>query len=80
VVPTEQAGEASGVTLTVVIGIAGLCVALAAALIEVLVAGGTSQGDAIQGILRVIAIASAVVGVALVVSRRAGRRAATERV
>jgi EmrB/QacA subfamily drug resistance transporter len=79
VVPAERAGEASGVMLTIVVGVAGLCVALAAALIEVLVAGGTSEGDAIQGILRTIAIASAVVGVALAVVRRPSRRAAAER-
>jgi EmrB/QacA subfamily drug resistance transporter len=78
VVPTQQAGEASGVTLTIVVGVAGLCVALAAALIEVLVADGTSQGDAIQEILRVIAIASAVVGVVLALGRRPSRRAAAE--
>jgi MFS family permease len=79
VVPTERAGEASGVTLTIVVGVAGLCVALVAALIEVIAGGGTGEGDAIQSILRTIAIASAVVGVALVVSRRASHRAAPER-
>jgi len=78
VVPTQQAGEASGVTLAIVVGIAGLCVALVAALIEVLVAGGTGEGDAIQTILRTMAIASAVVGLILVVARRPSRRAATE--
>jgi EmrB/QacA subfamily drug resistance transporter len=79
VVPTERAGEASGVTLTIVVGVAGLCVALVAALIEVIAGGGTGEGNAIEGILRVIAIASAVVGAGLVVSRRAGHRAAARR-
>lgn len=80
VVPTEQAGEASGVTLTIVVGIAGLCVALVAALIEILVAGGTGQGEAIQTILRTIAIASAVAGLGLALAGRPSRRAATGRV
>jgi hypothetical protein len=65
VVPTEKAGAASGVTLAVVIGVAGLSVAIVTAIIDGLVAGGTSQGDAIESIWRVAAIASAVLGVAL---------------
>ena len=65
VVPTEKAGAASGVTLAVVIGVAGLSVAIVTAIIDALVAGGTSQGDAIEDIWRVAAIASAVLGVVL---------------
>lgn len=65
VVPTEKAGAASGVTLAVVIGIAGLSVAIVTAIMDGLVAGGTSQGDAIESIWRVAAIASAVLGVVL---------------
>lgn len=76
VVPTQRAGEASGVMLTIVVGVAGLGVALVAALIEVIAAGGTGQGEAIQDILRAIAIGSAVVGVLLAVARRPSRRAA----
>ena len=53
VVPTEQAGAASGLTLTLVIGIAGLGIAIAAALIEALTAGGTTgrgdRGDPARG-------------------------------
>ncbi|HEY7266355.1 MAG TPA: hypothetical protein VH501_01560, partial [Solirubrobacterales bacterium] len=40
------------------IGMAGLAVAVVASLIEVVAGGGTSEGEAIERILRVIAIAS----------------------
>jgi MFS family permease len=78
VVPQERAGEASGVTLAIVVGVAGLCVALAAALIEVIAGGLTGEGDAIQSILRVLAVASGVVGVALTLSRGRARRPAAD--
>jgi MFS family permease len=71
VVPERQAGAASGLTLSIVIGVAGLCVALAASLIEVMSHGGTSQGDAIEDVLRTIAIGSA--AFALVLTLVAGR-------
>jgi hypothetical protein len=71
VVPQRQAGAASGLTLSVVIGVAGLCVALAATLIEVISHGGTSQGDAIEEVLRTLAIGSA--AFALVLTLVAGR-------
>jgi MFS family permease len=74
VVPTEKAGAASGVTLAVVIGVAGLSVAIVTAVIDGLVAGGTSQGDAIESIWRVAAIASAVLGAALGLVGGRGRR------
>jgi EmrB/QacA subfamily drug resistance transporter len=74
VVPTEKAGAASGVTLAVVIGVAGLSVAIVTAIIDGLVAGGTSQGDAIESIWRVSAIASAVLGVALGLAGRLSPR------
>jgi Na+/melibiose symporter-like transporter len=77
VVATERAGEASGVMLAIVVGVAGLCVALTAALIEVLAGGGTGEGAAINGILRVLAIGSAVTGVVLALSRRRAPRRAT---
>jgi MFS family permease len=79
VVSADRAGEASGVMLAIVVGVAGLGVALGAALIEVLSGGGTGEGDAIEGILRVLAIASAVFGIGLVLSRsRVPRRAAAD--
>ena len=58
VVSRDRAGEASGVSLSVAIGVAGLAVALVASLIEVVAGGGTSEGEAIERILRVIAIGS----------------------
>lgn len=65
VVPIKQAGEASGVTLAIVIGMAGLGVAIAAALIEALSTGGTGEGAAIEDILRTLAIASVVLAAPL---------------
>ncbi len=55
VVPPERAGQASGVSLAIVIGSAGIAVAAAAVLIE----GGTTVGSAIEGLLRWVAIGSA---------------------
>ncbi|MGH2956996.1 MAG: MFS transporter, partial [Solirubrobacterales bacterium] len=72
-VPDQQAGEASGVSLAIVIGAAGLCVAIAAALIESIAAGGTGEGTAIEDILRVLAIASVVLAVPLAALGRARR-------
>jgi EmrB/QacA subfamily drug resistance transporter len=64
-VPQEQAGAASGISLSIVIGMAGLAVALVASLIEVVAGGGTGEGTAIEEILRVIAIGSVVVAIPL---------------
>lgn len=74
VVPTEQAGAASGVSLAIVIGVAGLGVAVAAALIEVLTGPGRSEGEAIELILRTLAIAS--VPIAAVLAALGARRPA----
>ena len=79
VVPIQQAGEASGVTLTIVVGIAGLCVAVVAALIEVIGGGTGGEGDAIESILRYVAIGSAIIGLGLALSGRAITRAAEHR-
>ncbi|MQA75177.1 MAG: MFS transporter [Solirubrobacterales bacterium] len=76
VVPAEKAGAASGVTLAIVIGVAGLAVAVVTAVIDGLVAGGTSQGDAIEAVWRVAAISSALLGVALGLTGRLTRRQA----
>jgi EmrB/QacA subfamily drug resistance transporter len=65
VVAADRAGEASGVSLSIVIGMAGLGVALVASLIEVISGGGTSEGAAIEQILRVIAVGSVVIAVPL---------------
>jgi EmrB/QacA subfamily drug resistance transporter len=78
VVPQDRAGEASGVSLSIVIGMAGLGVAVVASLIEVVAAGGTGEGAAIEQILRVIAIGSVVLAIPLALAG-GGRRASAER-
>jgi MFS family permease len=79
VVSPDRAGEASGVMLAIVVGVAGLGVALGAALIEILSGGGTGEGNAIEEILRVLAVASAAFGIGLALLRsRAPRRAAVD--
>jgi hypothetical protein len=55
VVRKERAGEASGVTLTLVVGIAGLSVAGAASALRELGQHGTSASDAITWVLVVLA-------------------------
>jgi len=77
VVPASQAGEASGVSLAIVIGAAGLCVAIAATLIESLSTGATAEGQAIEDILTVLAIASVIIAIPLAIlgrTRAAGAR------
>ncbi|RNL73589.1 MFS transporter [Streptomyces sp. I6] len=64
VVPPERAGQASGVTLAVMIGVAGICVAAGATLIEVR-AAGEGLGASIEGVLRWVAVGSAVAAVAI---------------
>ena len=64
VVPKEQAGLASGVTLTIVVGLAGLGVAVSASVLDELEQHGTSASDAVEIVLLAtggLAIASAVV-------------------
>jgi EmrB/QacA subfamily drug resistance transporter len=70
VVEPDQAGEASGITLAIVVGVAGLCVALSAALIEVIAKGGTGEGDAVEAVLATIAIGSVVAAPPLVLLAR----------
>jgi MFS family permease len=69
VVPSERAGQASGVTLAIVVGVAGLAVAAAATLIEVGTprggGAGAGIGAAIELLLRWLAVASAVTAVVL---------------
>lgn len=72
VVPVEEAGEAAGVTLAIVIGIAGFAVTLAATSVELLQSAGHSEGHSINLALRAIAIGSLVVAAGLA-SLRAGR-------
>lgn len=63
VVPTEQAGLASGVTLAIVIGVAGLAVTLGGTLIEI----GDDLGSAIETLLLAMAIGSAVASALLAI-------------
>jgi hypothetical protein len=74
VVQPEEAGEASGVTLAIVIGIAGFSVTLAATIIELLQHAGHSEGHSIETLLRAVAIGSLVVAVALGLPRAGSRR------
>ncbi len=73
VVKPERAGEASGVTLAIVIGVAGLGVAIVSAAIDSATAAGATLGTAIEDILRVLAIGSVVLSVAVLAVTRAGR-------
>jgi MFS family permease len=57
VVRPERAGEASGVLLTVLVTAGGIGIAAAASAIALLESSGTSTHNAIDGTLRVIAIA-----------------------
>lgn len=74
VVPPDRAGEASGVSLSIVIGMAGLAVAVVASLIEVVAGGGIGEGTAIEQILRVIAIGSVVVAIPLALAGSGGQQ------
>jgi Na+/melibiose symporter-like transporter len=65
VVRPERAGEASGVTLTIVVAVAGLCVATAATILEVLEAGGATAGEANEKLLRWTALGALAVSAAL---------------
>lgn len=78
VVKADRAGEASGVTLAIVIGVAGLAVAVVAAAIDSATAGGTSFGSAIEDILRVLAVGSVVLAVAVLLATRGGREVSAE--
>ena len=60
VVPPEQAGEASGLTLALVIGVAGLAVAVVGMLLEAGGGSATSLGALIQNVLLWIALGTAV--------------------
>jgi MFS family permease len=85
VVPPERAGQASGVTLAIVIGAAGLAVAGAAVLVEAGSGrpGAADLGMAIESLLRWLALASAVAAgilgllAARLIPRRHSRTAGT---
>jgi EmrB/QacA subfamily drug resistance transporter len=74
VVAPDRAGQASGVTLAIVIGTAGLFVTIAATVIESVAGGGTGLGTAIEDTVRVLAIASVILASALLLITRGGDR------
>ena len=65
VVRPARAGEASGLTLTIVVAAAGLCVAVAATVLELLEAGGATAGEANEQLLRWLAVGALAVSAAL---------------
>lgn len=74
VVPTRVAGEASGMTLAIVVGVGGMGVAATSALIEALSDGSPDSG-AVEAVLLGIAIGAALLGVVLgLLDRRLDRR------
>jgi EmrB/QacA subfamily drug resistance transporter len=78
VVQPERAGEASGVTLTIVVAVAGLGIAVAATVLEVLQADDESLRSAIETVMFAaggLALAAGLVTLALprVLGARAGR-------
>ena len=67
VVRPERAGEASGVTLAVVVAVAGLFVAVSATVLELLTAAHRSEGTAIDDMLRALALGTLAIAVWLAV-------------
>ncbi|MGH9033511.1 MAG: MFS transporter, partial [Acidimicrobiia bacterium] len=80
VVRPERAGEASGVTLTVVIATAGLMVVIAASVLEVISGGdgGAVDARAVEDVLRSLAVLAAAVASGLVVLARRHSPASSE--
>lgn len=71
VVRPERAGEAAGVTLTVLVSLAGFGVAVASTVLEMLQRNGTPAAEAIDAILAVLAVVLLAAGaVVLWVARR----------
>ncbi len=80
VVRQERAGEAAGVTLTALVTLAGVGVAVSATVLEMLVRSGMSTGRAIDLILTVLAAVLLPAGVVvLAVARRAATASASSR-
>ena len=75
VVRPERAGEAAGITLTALITVAGVGVAVSSTVLEVLRANGSSTGSAIDAILAALAGMLLVAG--LLVAAVTRRRVAT---
>jgi EmrB/QacA subfamily drug resistance transporter len=74
VVAPERAGEAAGVTLTSLVTLAGVGVAVASSVLEVLERQGMSTGDGIRAILAVIAALLLPAGLAVLAVTRSQSR------
>ncbi|QRY46954.1 MFS transporter [Mycolicibacterium boenickei] len=70
VVAPARAGEAAGVTLTALVTLAGVGVAVSGTVLEVLQLGGMGTGAGINAILTAIALALAVAGLAVWIRAR----------
>ena len=70
VVPAARAGEAAGVTLTALVTLAGVGVAVSGTVLEVLQLGGMGTGAGIDAILTAIALALAAAGLAVGIRAR----------
>jgi MFS family permease len=70
VVDPSRAGEAAGMTLTVLISMGGLAVAAVATATRTLQSNGTSQASAVHDLLHLIGLVMVVVTVALLVLHR----------
>jgi EmrB/QacA subfamily drug resistance transporter len=79
VVAPERAGEAAGVTLTSLVTLAGVGVAVSSSVLEVLQHRGVSTGDGIRAILAVIAALLLPAGLAVLgIARGKNRSSASE--
>jgi len=74
VVAPERAGEAAGVTLTSLVTLAGVGVAVSSSVLEVLEGHGMSAGDGIRAILAVIAALLLPAGLAVLAITRSKNR------
>jgi predicted MFS family arabinose efflux permease len=74
VVATERAGEASGVTLAIVIGMAGIAVAAAGTIVSDAGTGKVALGDSIEQLLLWMAVATVFLTVALYLWVRSNER------
>lgn len=70
VVPAEQAGAAAGVTLTSLVTMAGVGIAVSGTVLEILQRAGMSAAAAISAILVALAVVLAVASVAVLALRR----------
>ncbi len=71
-VPAAQAGEASGIVLTMLVTMAGLGVVIAGTGIQAATAGGTSTGSAIRTVLALFSLLPLIAVTCLIALRRAG--------